>query len=142
MSTKLWSTALIQKRVVGRKKLFPFFAWGEVSKLRWVKQKRSFYFFWTFICYRECLNLNCYISKKVQKIFLMGLKIWWSWGSRFFFSKSPIVGRFSIFHAKLQFLRGWVLFLVPFLWFFCLFVPKSLNQLSRRSVAKWIKPAS
>ena len=56
----------------------------------------------TFICYRGCLNLNWYISKKVQKNFLMGLKIWWSWGSRIFFSKSPIVGRFSIFHAKLQ----------------------------------------
>ena len=30
----------------------------------------------TFLCYRECLNLNCYIGKKVQKNFLMGLKIW------------------------------------------------------------------
>ena len=30
----------------------------------------------TFICYRGCLNLRCYISKKVQKNFLMGLKIW------------------------------------------------------------------
>ena len=30
----------------------------------------------TFICYRKGLNLNCYISKKVQKNFLMGLKIW------------------------------------------------------------------
>ena len=26
----------------------------------------------TFICYRGCLNLNCYLSKKVQKNFLMG----------------------------------------------------------------------
>ena len=43
----------------------------------------------SFICYRGCLNLNCYIGKKVQKNFLMGLKIWWSWGSRIFFSKSP-----------------------------------------------------
>ena len=30
----------------------------------------------TFICYRECPNLKCYIGKKVQKNFLMGLKIW------------------------------------------------------------------
>ena len=30
----------------------------------------------TFICYRGVLNLNCYIGKKVQKNFLMGLKIW------------------------------------------------------------------
>ena len=35
-----------------------------------------------------------------------------------------------------RFLRGWVLFLVPFLSIFCLFVPKSLNQLSKRSAAK------
>ena len=65
----------------------------------------SFYFYETFICYRGCLNLNCYIGKKVQKNFLMGLKIWWSWGSRIFFSKSANIGRFSIFHAKLQFLE-------------------------------------
>ena len=51
------------------------------------------------------------MGKKVRKNFLMGLKIWWSWGSGFFFSKSPNKGRFSIFHAKLQFLRGCVLFL-------------------------------
>ena len=48
----------------------------------------------TFICYSGCLNLNCYMSKKVHENFLMGLKVWWSWGSRFFFSKSPFVGRF------------------------------------------------
>ena len=30
------------------------------------------YFYETFICYRGCLNLNCYIGKKVQKNFLMG----------------------------------------------------------------------
>ena len=46
-------------------------------------------FFLTFICFRGVLNLNWYMGKKVQKNFLMGLKIWWSWGSRFFFSKSP-----------------------------------------------------
>ena len=47
----------------------------------------SFIFLETYICYRVYLNLNCYIGKKVQKIFLMGLKIWWSWGSGFFFFK-------------------------------------------------------
>ena len=36
----------------------------------------SFIFPETYICYRGCLNLNCYIGKKVQKNFLMGLKIW------------------------------------------------------------------
>ena len=35
-----------------------------------------FDFYETFICYVGCLNLNCYISKKVQKNFLMGFKIW------------------------------------------------------------------
>ena len=29
----------------------------------------------TYICYRGCSNLNCYIGKKVQKNFLMGLKM-------------------------------------------------------------------
>ena len=44
----------------------------------------------TFICYRGCLNLNCYICKKVHKFFLMGLKFWWSWGSgNFFFKIKP-----------------------------------------------------
>ena len=78
----------------------------------------------------------------MQKNFLMGLKIWWSWGSGFFFSKSPKVGRFSIFHAKLQFLPGWMLFLIPFLSIFCLFLPKPWNQVSRRSIARLIKTAS
>ena len=61
---------------------------SEVSEwVKWVKWSN----FWvfknsgSFICYRGCLNLNCYIGKKVQKSFLMGLKNWWSWGSRFFF---------------------------------------------------------
>ena len=97
-----------------------------------------------FICYRGCLILKWYIGKKLQKNFLMGLKIWWSWGSRFFFSKTPIVGRLSNFHAKLQFLRGWVLFLskkMTIFWDFLSFVPKLWNQGSRRSVAKLIKPA-
>ena len=39
-------------------------------------QMGSFDFYETFLCYRGCLNLNCYIGKKVQKNFLMGLKIW------------------------------------------------------------------
>ena len=47
--------------------------------------------FETLICFRGVFNLNCYISKKVQKKFLMGLKIWGSWGSRsFFFFRIPI----------------------------------------------------
>ena len=62
-------------------------------KVKWVSEWSEsewsnfwvFKIFGTFICYRGCLNLNCYIGKKVQKNFLMGLKIWWSWGSRFFF---------------------------------------------------------
>ena len=40
-----------------------------------------FDFYETFICYRGYLKLNCYIGKKGQKNFLMGLKIWWIWGS-------------------------------------------------------------
>ena len=58
-------------------------------------------FFETFICFRGgVLKLNCYIGKKVQKNFLMGLKIWWSWGSDFFF-QLPRVGRFLDFRPKL-----------------------------------------
>ena len=45
-------------------------------------------------------------EENVHSNSLMGLKVWWSWGSRIFFSKSPKVGRFSIFHAKLQILKG------------------------------------
>ena len=61
------------------------------SESEWVSEWSNFWVFknsGSFICYRGCLNLNCYIGKKVQKNFLMGLKIWWSWGSRIFFSKS------------------------------------------------------
>ena len=79
--------------------------WNNDEMMKWNDDETKFWVFkisGTFICYRGCLNLNCYIGKKVQKNFLMGLKIWRSWGSRIFFSKSPIVGRFSIFHAKLQ----------------------------------------
>ena len=51
---------------------------SEVSEVREVSESN----FWdfkisgTFICYKRCLNLSCYISKKVQKNFLMGLKFW------------------------------------------------------------------
>ena len=59
------------------------------------------------------------MSKKVQKIFLRGLKIWWSWGRGEQIPKSPIVGGFFIFVQNFRFLRGWVLFSVPFLALFC-----------------------
>ena len=36
----------------------------------------SFDFPKTFVCYRGYFKLNCYIGKKVQTNFLMGLKIW------------------------------------------------------------------
>ena len=83
----LWVLNFVQ--VGGRQFFF------KITLLRWLFEKWSQSNFWvfkisgTFICFRRCLNLNCYIGKKVQKNFLMGLKIWWSWGSRFFFSKSP-----------------------------------------------------
>ena len=80
--------------------VFLIVKWNDESKF-WV-----LHFFGTFKCFRGCLNLNCYIGKKVQKTFFMGLKNWWSSGSRFFFFKSPKVGRFSIFHAKLQLFTG------------------------------------
>ena len=35
----------------------------------------SFIFPETYICYRGYFNINYYISKKVQKNFIMGLKI-------------------------------------------------------------------
>ena len=78
--------------------------WSEWSE--WVNPKGSLYFYETEICYRVCIYFTCYIVTVVQNNSLMGFKIWWSWGSRFFFSKSPIVGRFSIFHAKLQVFAG------------------------------------
>ena len=34
------------------------------------------YFFLTFICFRDVLKLKRYMGKKVQKKFLMGLKVW------------------------------------------------------------------
>ena len=61
----------------------------------------------TFICYRGCLNLNCYIGKKVQKIFLMGLKIWWSWGSGKKISKTQQVGDFSKIDPQLDDYQWW-----------------------------------
>ena len=71
----------------------------------------SFIFRESYIYYRGYLKLNFYIAKKVQKNFLMGLKIWGSWGSEKM-SKSKQVGQFLIFHAKLQNLSaGRVLFL-------------------------------
>ena len=59
----------------------------EVKKVKSEKWSNFWVFknYGSFICYRRCLNLNCYIGKKVQKNFLMGLKIWWSWGWGFFF---------------------------------------------------------
>ena len=42
---------------------------------------------------------------------LMGLKVWWSWGSGFFFSKSKQVGGFFKFDTKLQVLKRFLLFL-------------------------------
>ena len=55
----------------------------------------------TFIWYRGCFNLNFHMGKNVQKNFLMGLKIWWSWGSGKKFSKSRQVRWFFDFHPKL-----------------------------------------
>ena len=64
--------------------------WKVKSEVKW-KWKWKVMLFWsfifpeTYICYRGYFNLNFYIGKKVQKNFLMGLKIWWSWGSGIFF---------------------------------------------------------
>ena len=55
----------------------------------------------TFICLRAYLEQKPNRGKNVQKNFLMGLKLWWSWGSRFFFSKSQYSVRFLDFHLKL-----------------------------------------
>ena len=71
----------------------------------------SFDFPETFICYRGYFNLNCNIGKKVQKNFLMGLKFCEVGGLEFFSSKSLQVGRFLIFHAKLQVFPWFLLFL-------------------------------
>ena len=74
----------------------------KVSEVKW-REVITFlvlYFFGTFICFREVLNLNWYMGKKVQKNFLMGLKIWSSWGS--IFEKSPTCCVFEIFFLDPQ----------------------------------------
>ena len=47
----------------------------------------------------------------MQKNFLMGLKVWWSWGSGKKKSKSQQVGGFFKFDTKLQVLKRFLLFL-------------------------------
>ena len=81
---------------------------GYVVKVKW-KWSNFWVFdlYETFICYRGCLNLNCYIGKKVQKIFLMGLKIWWSWGSGKKISKTQQVGDFSKIDPQLDDYQWW-----------------------------------
>ena len=61
---------------------------SEVKWSEWVIRFGSFDFYETFICFRYDLRLKQEGGKKLQKNFLMGLKFWWSWGSRIFFSKS------------------------------------------------------
>ena len=46
------------------------------------------------------------MGKKVQKNFSYGFKNLVKLGVGIFFSKSPIIGRFLNFHAKLQFFAG------------------------------------
>ena len=47
---------------------------SEVSEVSEVMRFGSFDFNETFICYRGCLNLSCYMGKKVHENFLVGLK--------------------------------------------------------------------
>ena len=69
----------------------------------------------------------------------MGLKVWWSWGSRFQISKSPIVGRFSIFHAKLQVFAGLGAFLGElFCQFFVIFSCK-ISDFWEAGRSFWVK---
>ena len=49
---------------------------SEKVKVKKVMGFCSFGFFETFICFRNAFNLTFYMGKKVQKNFLMGLKIW------------------------------------------------------------------
>ena len=72
--------------------LLPSWLWSEVKvKSESEKWKSEVIRFWSFIFreknirYRRYFNLYFYVSKKVHKNFFMGLKIWWSWGSEFFF---------------------------------------------------------
>ena len=43
----------------------------------------------TIICYRGCLNLNCHIGEKVEKIFFYGLKNLVQLGVEIFFLQNP-----------------------------------------------------
>ena len=59
---------------------------------------------WVLFIQKSLTPTACYTrfhNKKVEKNFLMGIKIWWSWGSGNFFSKLHQVGRFLDFRAKL-----------------------------------------
>ena len=72
-----------------------WWSWGSWSKISKLQQLDDFSFFG----YKSAENFS-YGFKNLEKL-----------GVGIFFSKSPNIGRFSIFHAKLQFLRGWILFL-------------------------------
>ena len=79
------------------------------------------------------------MGKKVQKNFLMGLKIWWSWGSSIFFSKSQKVGRFSIFHAKLQLFVGLGALFRTFFWHFLVIFSCKNSVFSEAGRSFWVK---
>ena len=97
--------------------------WGESNFL-------VLYFFKTFICYRACHNLYCYMGKKVHENFLMGLKIWWSWGSRFFFFKIPYCRTIFGFSSKTSvFCGAGCFFGGTFLSIFCHFFMQNFSFL-------------
>ena len=79
----------------------------KVSEVKWSEWSEGItfwvlYFNETFVCYRGCLNLSCYIVKKVLKNFLMGFKIFEVGGRDFFFFKILIGRTVFNFHAKLH----------------------------------------
>ena len=80
------------------------------EKWKWSKL-RVFDFYEICISYRGVLNLYCYIDKKVQEKIRMGLKIWWSWVSGEKKIKVKAGRTVLNFHAKLQVLGWFFLFL-------------------------------
>ena len=84
-----WKKCLLERSVPKPLLIVPrceWWWWWNDEMMKWSKSW-VFDFYETFICYRGYFKWNFYIRKKVQKNFLMGLKIWWSWGSGFFFFK-------------------------------------------------------
>ena len=84
-----------------------------------MKPKRSFYFYETFICYKWCLKLNFYMSKKSELKFCYGFKSLVKLGVKKINFEIPYCRTVFNFSSKTSKIKRWFfLFLVNFLSFF------------------------